>query len=155
MSRFSQYFTTFALLFCASVLPAMAASSAASSASDSIATSVGSISGSIQKSSTSSTNTTAAIEGDYKVVEVAPLPEQPGTMRMRLQAVADQSAEGEFFLYLPQKAFEQGQLVQGQIVTAHQRPYGVEFANTQARKAFFLALTDDWYRELQTNAVVL
>ena len=154
MPRISQYFAAFAL-FCAAALPAFAGSSAASSASDSIATSVGSISGSIQKSSTSSTNTTAAIEGDYKVVEVTALPEQPGTMRMKLQAVADQSADGEFFLYLPQKAIEQGQLAQGHVVTARQRPYGVEFANTQTRKAFFLALTDDWYRELQTNAVVL
>lgn len=155
MTRFNRYLAAFALLFCAAALPALAGSSAASSASDSITTSVGSISGSIQKSSTSSTNTTAAIEGDYKVVEVAALPERPGTIRMRLQAVADQGADGEFFLYLPQKAVEQEQLNHGHVVTARQRPYGIEFANTQTRKAFFLALTDDWYRDLQTNAVAL
>ncbi|MBW8832047.1 MAG: hypothetical protein JF606_22050 [Burkholderiales bacterium] len=155
MTRINRCLAAFALLFCVSALPALAASSAASSASESITTSVGSISDSIQKSSTSSTNTTAAIEGDYNVVEVAALPEQPGTMRMKLQAVADQGSDGEFFLYLPQKAVEQGELALGQVVTARQRPYGVEFSNAQTRKAFFLALTDDWYRELQTNAVVL
>ena len=43
----------------------------------------------------------------------------------------------------------------GQIVAARQRPYGVEFAKGDTGKAFFLVLHDAWYRELQSNAVVL
>jgi len=50
----------------------------------------------------------------------------------------------------------QAQLAQGQVVSGAATP--LRFRIRQARKhsgAFFLVLTDDWYRELQTNAVVL
>jgi hypothetical protein len=76
-------------------------------------------------------------------------------VRVRLQAVADASAEGEFFLYLPQQTAEQAQLAAGQLITARLRAYGLEFARTETKQAFFLALNDDWYRELQTNVVRL
>ena len=133
----------------------MAASSTASAASDSLTTSVGSASGSIQKSSDSSSTDNKVADGDYKIIDVATLAERPGTLRMKLQAVADRGADGEFFLYLPQQAFEQSRLAQGGIVSARQRPYGMEFAHGQTRQAFFLVLSDDWYRELNTTAVVL
>ena len=74
---------------------------------------------------------------------------------MKLQALAGQGAEGEFFLYLPQEAVDLSRLAQGHIVTARQRPYGVEFANGETKQAFFLVLGDEWYRELQSHAVVL
>jgi hypothetical protein len=144
-----------ALLLGAAALPAMAASSTASAASDSLTTSVGSASGSIQKSSDSSSTDNKVADGDYKIIDVATLAERPGTLRMKLQAVADRGADGEFFLYLPQPAFEQSRLAQGDIVSARQRPYGLEFAHGQTRQAFFLVLSDDWYRELNTTAVVL
>ena len=143
-----------AVLLCAAALPSMAASSAASSASDSIGTSVGSISGSIQKSSDSS-STTKVADGDYKIIDMATVDERPGMVRVKLQAVLDRGADGEFFLYLPHDVASQSGLAQGGIVTARQRPYGVEFAQGQAKQAFFLVLSDDWYRELQTTAVVL
>ena len=144
-----------ALLMWAAAMPSMAASSTASSASDSVTTSVGSISGSIQRSSDSSSKTTDVAEGDYKIIDVAAVAERPGTVRMKLQALADRGADGEFFLYLPQEVVDQAHLAQGGVVTARQRPYGLEFAHGQPQQAFFLVLSDDWYRELQTTAVVL
>jgi hypothetical protein len=155
MIRFSPRIASLALLLAAAAMPALAESSAASSASDSVSTSVGSLSGSIQKSSDSSSKTTTVAEGDYKVIDVAALPERPGMVRLKLQALAERGAENEFFLTLPQEAFDRGQLAQGRIVTARQRPYGVEFASRETKQAFFLVLADDWYRDLQTNAVVL
>jgi hypothetical protein len=143
------------LLLWATAMPCIAASSAASSASESIGTSVGSISGSIQNSSDSSSKATGVAEGDYKIIDVAAVAERPGTARMKLQALVDRGAGGEFFLYLPQEVVDQARLAQGGTVTARQRPYGLEFAHGQTRQAFFLVLSDEWYRELQTTAVVL
>jgi hypothetical protein len=130
--------------------PASSASSASSTASQS----VGSISGSIQRSSNSSSGNTVA-EGDYRIIEVAEVPDQPGTVRMKLQAVKDIGADGEFFLYVPHQVVEQGRLAAGAVVTARNKPYGMEFAHAQTLKGFFMALKDDWYRELQTRPVSL
>jgi hypothetical protein len=144
------------LLLVAAVSPSFATSSATSLASESVATSVGSVSNSFQRSSASSSRpATPLSEGDYKVIEMAALAERPGTLRLTLQAVADESAQGQVVLYLPQAAVDQGRVAQGQLVTARHRPYGVEFASAETRRAFFLVLDDDWYRELQTNAVTL
>jgi hypothetical protein len=93
--------------------------------------------------------------GDYRIIDVAAVPERPGMTRVTLQARADASADGEFVLLLPQAALDQGRLAQGEIVTARARPYGLEFANGATQQAFFLVLDDDWYRELQTRPVVL
>ena len=154
MNRLSRGLGAFAF-FCTAALPAFAESSAASSASESVTTSVGSLSASVQRSSESSSKTTGVAEGDYKIIDMAAVPERPGTVRMSLQAVAGPAAEGELFLYVPQQAVDQSRLAAGQVVTAHQRAYGIEFAHGETKKAFFLVLTDDWYRELQTNPVVL
>jgi hypothetical protein len=130
--------------------PASSASSASSTASQS----VGSISGSIQRSSNSSSGNTVA-EGDYRIIEVADVADQPGTVRMKLQAVKDIGADGEFFLYVPHQVVEQGRLAAGGVVTARNKPYGMEFAHATTLKGFFMALKDDWYRELQTRPVSL
>jgi hypothetical protein len=149
-------FAAGALLSSAFTFPALAASSAASSASDSLAASVGSVSGSLGNSSNSSSKTVTAAEGDYRIVEIAAAPDRDGTVRLKLQAVAEaRGADGEFFLYLPQPLAEQARLAQGGVVTARSRPYGTEFTYGPAHQAFFLVLADDWYRELQANAVQL
>jgi len=140
-----------ATLSLAAALPALAASSASSAASDSLATSVGSVSGSLGNSSNSSSKTTTADQGDYKIIDIAAAPERPGMVRLTLQATAD--AGTEFLLFLPQTVAERARLAQGGVVTARTRPYGTEFAVGAA--AFFLVLTDNWYRELQTTAVQL
>ena len=144
-----------ASLLCLPAQPALAASSATSSASDSSATSVGSSSGSVEKSSASSSKTTGVAQGDYRIIELAAAPQRPGALRIKLQALADPGADGEIFLTLPQQAFEQGALALGGTITARQRPYGTEFASSVTGHAFFLVLTDAWYRDLQSNAVVL
>lgn len=147
-----------ALLWGATTLHALAASSAASSASDSVTTSVGSVSGSIQRSSASSSNTTGVADGDYRIIEVATVAERPGLVRLTLRALAGpavEQAEGEFFLFVPDTVAADSRLAQGGVISARQRPYGVEFAQGEAREAFFLVLTDAWYRELQTTPVVL
>lgn len=156
MTHAQKCLACFAFLLCAAATSAFATSSAASSASDSVTTSVGSVSGSIQKSSAASSKpATPLAAGDYKIIEVATVADRPGSVRMTLQALADPSAEGEFLLFLPQEALAQSRLAQGDTVTARDRAYGWEFANSATRQAFFLVLSDDWYRELQTNAVVL
>jgi len=144
-------------LLCAAVaLPAWA-DSLASSASDSASTSVGSLSDSIRNSSNSSSGDNRRAEGDYKIIEVADVAQQPDTVRMTLRPVADarNAGDGEFFLYLPRTAFDAGRMTPGHVVTASKRPYGVEFADGEPRRAFFLALEDDWYRELRSHAVAL
>jgi hypothetical protein len=158
MNPISARLACLALLCAAMSLPALGASSTASSASESVGASVGSISGSIQRSSNSSTTTTGAAEGDYKIVQMATVAERPGHRRLTLQAVAGpalQQAEGEFFLYVPDAVVADGHLAAGSIVSARHRPYGIEFAQADTRQAFFLVLTDSWYRELQTTPVVL
>lgn len=145
------------LLLAAASAPALAESSVASSASQSLSTSVGSASTSIQKSSDSSSKDERVAQGDYKVIEMAEVAEQPGLLRVRLQAAvpATTGKAGEFFLLLPRQAAENGRLAEGKLVTAQTRPYGLEFAATETRQAFFLVLDDDWHRELQSRPVVL
>ncbi len=136
--------------------PALASSTAGSSVSDSISTSVGSFSDSIGKSSESSKGDKKDVaDGNYRVVDVAAAEERPGIVRVKLQAVAADAKDGEFFLYVPKKAFDAGRLAQGETVTATGRPYGVEFARADNREAFFLVMADTWHRELASNPVVL
>ncbi len=137
--------------------PAGASSTTASSASDSASSTASSTSDSLKKSSDGSSKTTTAVNsGDYEVVDVARVAERPGSVRLRLQAVADRSADSEFFLYLPEQTFEQARLGAGQIVAARQRPYGLEFARGDSRQqGFFLVLDDDWARDLPSHVVAL
>jgi hypothetical protein len=155
MKRLKSSLAAAAVLCLAAALPAWADSSASSASSESSSTSVGSISTSFGKSSDSSSKGDKTAAGDYKVIDVAEAPARPGTVRVRLQAVADGSTEGEFFLYLPQPTAVQARLSAGQVITARARSYGLEFAMARTQKAFFLALDDDWYRELQTHVVRL
>ena len=155
MTPFKRCIVSSALLFGAAVPPALAASSAASSASEGASSSVGSLSGSLKGSSDSSSRTTTAAEGDYQVIDVAAVAERPVTGRMKLQALAARAEDREFFLYLPEQTLALSRVAPGQVVTVHQRAYGLEFARSDTRQAFFLVLSDDWYRELRSNAVVL
>jgi len=143
-----------ALLMSAAAGPVLAASSTASSASDSASTSVGSLSTSVGKSSdSSSSKDTKVAAGDYQVIEVAAATDRPATLRVRLQAVADGSADGELFLYVPLQAVARAPLGRGDLITAHTRPYGVAFE--RGGEAFFLVLADAQYRELSSRPVTL
>lgn len=139
----------------AAASPAAASSTAASSASEGGSASVGSVSTSFEKSSDSSSKKEKTAAGDYKVIEVAALAERPGMLRMKLQPVADSGEDKAFFLYLPEQALAQNPVAAGQVVSARERAYGMEFARADTGRAFFLVLHDAWYRELQSKAVVL
>lgn len=157
-TKLSSRLTRLALLLAvAAAVPAWAASSASSAVSDSLTTSSGSVSNSIQKSSDSSSGKDEKMsEGDYKIIEVAAAPARPGTVRLKLQPVADTNAKGgEFFLFMPQEAFEQSRLGPGHVVTAKPRPYGLQFTQATSQKVFFLVIEDEQYRELQTKVVSL
>ena len=132
--------------------PAAATSSAVASASDSLSTSVDSLSRSIKKSSDSSSRTVVG-QGDYRVIHMAQ--GEAGSQEVTLQAVPGTGGSGEFTLRVPDKAVLQGGLLPGQVVSARERPYGLEFARADTRVAFFLLLEDAWYRELPSVAVTL
>ena len=134
---------------------ATAASSVVDSGLNSLSTSIGSISGSVQNSSDSSSRATHVAEGDYQLMDVTPVAERPGMMRLQLQALADTGPDGQLLLLVPQQTVSTHQLQAGQRISARQRPYGVEFALAPQHETFFLVLADAWYRELQTVPVTL
>src|SRR5262249_29252611 len=143
-----------ALLACAAPLTTQAASSAASSISDSLTQSSGSVSDSLKGSSHSSSPDDKQVKGDYKVTDVAEVDGQPGFVELHLQPVAA-NAGIEVSVKVPRAAAETGHVAAGTTVTALQRPYGVEFATTQPRAAFFLALADDVVRDTKMAPVAL
>lgn len=155
MNHLQTRLASLTLLCWAAAMPALAASSAASSASDSVSTSVGSVSDSIKKSSESSTGKKDVADGDYRVIDVAAAADRPGFVRVQLQALADATAEGGLDLFVPQATVAQGQLAVGQVVTARNHDYGVEFAKAETRQAFFLAMNDAWHHELKSRPVTL
>lgn len=136
------------------------AESFASSASSAGSASIGSLSDSVRGSSRSSSGDTKVAEGDYRVVAVTTLVEQPDMLTLRLQALAQPGDSGALWLTLPRQALGRVGLAAGDIVQARHRPYGVEFARAEAsrgaaaREPFFLALADDWRRELDPRPLV-
>ena len=143
-----------ALALALTAVPALADST--SSASSASSTSVGSSSASIEKSSNSSSTKDKVAQGQYTVVEMTALVQQPDMLRLRLQVVArGPAAASEFFLLLPRQAAERGQLVVGKVVSAEHRPYGLAFATVTTASntvtPFFLVLDDAWFGELQSR----
>jgi len=143
-----------AVLLGVAALPATAGSLSASSAAGGSSASSAS-STSLETSSDSSSKATGVAEGPYRVIEVATVAERPGTVRLKLQALAAPSADAGLFLHVPQPAFERSRLGVGDTVTARHRPYGIEFARLDTDRAFFLLLDDDWARELPSHPVLL
>ena len=135
---------------------AVASTQSASSASSVASESVGSVSTSIEKSSASSSPGKRVAGGDYRIIHMAQAAERPGMWRLNLQAVAGSGGQGEFFLYLPQAVLDKTPaLAEGAVVTARERPYGLELSQGSRREAFFLVLDDEWQRDLQTRALTL
>jgi hypothetical protein len=137
-------------------LPISAMADSTSSASSAASTSVGSSSTSIEKSSNSSSTRDKVAQGQYTVVEIAAVVQQPGMLRLRLQALAQGPAAAvEFVLVLPRQAAERGQLAVGHVVSAEQRPYGLALATVtsagNAAAPFFLVLDDAWFGELESR----
>ena len=153
----SPFVSLAALLVGAAVLPAAAGSLVTSSAAggSSASSAASSASESSKDSSTSSSTNKRVAEGPYKIVDLVAVADRPGTVRLRLQALADAGPAGEFVLDLPAQTADQSRLATGQTVTARQRPYGTEFAHADTHQAFFLVLSDGWSRELVANPVLL
>ena len=154
MRPLNKSLATLVLLACAMPLTTQAASSAASSLSDSLTTSSGSVSDSLKGSSHSSSPDDKQVKGDYKVTDVAQVDGQPGFVELHLQPVAA-NAGIEVYVKVPRAAAETGHVAAGALVTALQRPYGIEFATPQPRAAFFLALADDVVRDTKMAPVAL
>lgn len=131
------------------------ADSLASSASSAGSASLGSISDSSKGSSKSSTGGTKVAEGDYKVIEVAGLADQPGMLQVKLQATAQVGEAGALWLTLPAQALAQRALLAGDVVNASNRPYGLAFAHADTHTAFFLLLADDWRGDIDPHPVAL
>ncbi|MEP6502835.1 MAG: hypothetical protein ABJD97_05875 [Betaproteobacteria bacterium] len=156
MSQFKKSLATLALLACAAPLSCLAESSVTSVVSDSVSRSSGSISDSITGSSKSSSPDNKQVKGDYKVIDMAAVTERPGMVQLHLQKVAAAAGAGDdVFLMLPRAAADQGHVAKDAVVTALQRPYGIEFASGQPHAAFFLALADDYVRDMKMAPVAL
>ena len=146
-----------ALFATACALPVHAASTAASSASSAGSASSGSVSDSIGSSSTSSTDDRRVAAGEYRVIDVAAAPGKPNTTRMTLHAAAagkDGNAR-EFTLDVPNRALAERGVGKGELVQVSERVYGFDFAHADTKRSFFLALQDDWYRDLASRKVTI
>jgi hypothetical protein len=152
-------FTTFTralalTLAAACVLPAHA-DSFASSASSAGSASSGSISDSIGGSSNSSSGDNRRAEtGPYRVIDVAQAPAKAGVTRITLRAVAGDAAT-QFWVDVPDRALADRRVDKGEVVQVNERVYGYEFAYGDTKKPFFLALQDDWYRDLASRKVTI
>jgi hypothetical protein len=144
-----------AALLCAAALPGWAASSASSAASEGASASVGSSSTSIETSSNSSSQGEKTAAGEYRIVQVAQSPHQPGKLRLTLAAVDGGKV---LHLHVPQETAQAAQLAAGGMVTAREHAYGMQFAagTLQDKSApFFLVLHDAWFDELKTRRVTI
>lgn len=153
-------FTTFtralalALAAAACTLPAHA-DSVASSASSAGSASSASISDSIGGSSNSSSGDHRRVTtGPYRVIDIAQAPAKADTTRVTLRAVAGDAAT-EFWVDVPDRALADRRIAKDEVVQVNERVYGYEFAYGDTKKAFFLALQDDWYRELASHKVTI
>jgi hypothetical protein len=142
-----------ATLVAACAVPARA-DSVASSASSAGSASSGSISDSIGGSSNSSNNDKRVAQGQYRVIDVAQTPGKDGSTRMTLQAAGGGDAPA-FCLDVPDRALAERRVNSGELVQVNVRTYGYEFAYADTHRPFFLALQDDWYRELSSRQVTI
>ncbi len=132
---------------------ATSASSAASSAASAGSASLRGSSESIQGSSGSSGNETrtTVVDGDYRVAAIDPIEGAGGMLRLTVTPLPATTGGRGFQLDLPARALGDRQLIAGDLISAQQRPYGIEFARAVNREAFFLVLADDWNRDLETR----
>jgi hypothetical protein len=145
------------LLLCLAAAPLSRAESLASSASSAGSASSASLSDSVQGSSNSSTGRDRVAEGEYRVIAVADVAGRPQHQRLRLEALRREgdAAPAWFTLDLPRETLAAQGIGAGHVIAARHRPYGLEFAHAHTRQAFFLALADDWQRELAPRALGL
>ena len=136
----------------ACILPAQAASTTASSASSAGSASSGSVSDSIVASSNTSGGDDRVAAGEDLGIDVAQAPAKANTTRMTLRAAG---GAREFHLDVPNRALGARAVAKGELVQVNEREYGYEFAHADTNTAFFLALQDNWYRELGSQKVAI
>jgi type IV secretory pathway TrbL component len=129
------------------------ATSFTSSASSAGSASSGSISDSIGASSNSSSDDKRVAAGDYRVIDIAQAPAKADTTRLTLRAAAGPARE--FTLDVPNRALAERAVNKGELVQVSERVYGFEFAHADTKRSFFLALQDDWYRDLASRKVTI
>ncbi|OON59918.1 hypothetical protein B0920_21830 [Massilia sp. KIM] len=140
--------------FSAACVAPVHAESFASSASSAGSASSASISDSISGSSDSSGGDNKVAAGDYRVIDIAQAPARPDALRLTLRAVAG-GPQQQFFLDLPARALAERGVNKGELVRVKERVYGYEFAYADNQRPFFLALQDDWQRELGSRKVTI
>ncbi len=143
--------------FAAAVTAPVQADSFTSSASSAGSASSASISDSISDSFGSSSNSgeeKRVAAGEYRVMNVAQAPTKADATRMTLRATAAGAAR-EFHLDVPNRALAARPVATGELVQVSERAYGYEFAHADTKRSFFLALQDDWYRELGSRKVTI
>jgi len=148
---------TAALFALTPLLWGTAAQADSSSAFSASSTAIGSVSTSVEKSSDSSSGKKQMAQGRYTLVAMAPVEQQPGTLRLHLVA-ATPGASAEVTLVLPRQAVVNAQLVVGQTVAAEHRPYGLALAGVMPdgeASTFFLILGDAWFHEFESRPVLL
>jgi hypothetical protein len=141
-------------MFAAACAMPVHADSFTSSASSAGSASSGSISDSVGSSSDSSTDDNKVAAGQYRVIDIAQAPAKANTTRMTLRAVAGGPSQ-EFYLDVPNRALAERGVSTGELVQVNNRAYGYEFAHADTQRPFFLALQDDWYRELGSKQVTI
>lgn len=128
------------------------AESFASSASSAGSASSGSVSDSLYDSSNSSSPDEKRADGDYRIIDVAEAPNRGDFRRVTMQADASQQ---RIVLDLPATILDKQGLARGDLVHAQHRVYGLEFARSDTREAFYLVLADKWHEELAPRIVGL
>jgi hypothetical protein len=141
--------TAFAAALSLAAASAVHAESFASSASSAGSASSASLSDSVQGSSNSSSPANKPTAGDYRIENIAAAADKPGTLRLTLAHDDGRS----FHLLLPRVTVEQQRLARGETLRVSEQPYGLAFARVQAREPFFLAVADEWLRELAPRRV--
>lgn len=126
------------------------ADSSTSSASSLASESSGSVSTSFKGSSNSSSGDNKVADADYRVINLADVPEQSGMLRVTMQT---DDTQHRIVLDLPQAAWDKADLEKGGLVRASNRVYGYEFARSDTRKPFFLVLADNWFNDLAARPV--
>ena len=141
------------------VLAESIASTAASSASSAGSASVGSLSDSVQGSSRSSMPDGKVAEGDYRVTDIVTLADAPERLQLLLRPLDAAPDEAPtVVLTLPRQTLEGRALGRGDTVRVQHRRFGLEFArqlDAGRLEPFYLALADDWLRDLQARPLSL
>lgn len=129
------------------------ADSFTSSASSAGSASSGSVSNSLSASSDSSSDSEKdqVANGDYRIMDVAEVADDANMRRLTLQA---EDASRRFQLDLPVHILTEERLQRGDLVHVQQRVYGLEFAHSDQREAFYLVLSDDWHDELAARPLL-